>query len=137
MYLDGGWQMLIDGLVIAAKNAKARIVMGKKATGIERTDSSGWLVMLSDKTQVSAKIVVIAVGPKKDAYSLFNDNVRPKMVSKAAKEARPIRMACLDVALNNLPDKDALFDLGVDLPYIFRFILHMQSLLLRAVHLSM
>ena len=59
------------------------------------------------------------------------------MVSKAAKEARPIRMACLDVALNNLSDKDALFALGVDLPLIFRFILHMQSLLLRAVHLSM
>jgi phytoene dehydrogenase-like protein len=41
------------------------------------------------------------------------------MVSKAAKEARPIRMACLDVALNNLPDKDALFALGVDLPLYF------------------
>jgi hypothetical protein len=33
--------MLVDGLVIAAKNAKARIVMGKKATRVERTDSSG------------------------------------------------------------------------------------------------
>ncbi|MCC2647741.1 MAG: phytoene dehydrogenase-like oxidoreductase [Nitrososphaeraceae archaeon] len=41
------------------------------------------------------------------------------MVSKAAKEARPIRMACLDVALNNLPDKDALFALGVDLALYF------------------
>jgi phytoene dehydrogenase-like protein len=41
MYLNGGWQMLVDGLVIAAKNAKARIVMGKKATRVERTDSSG------------------------------------------------------------------------------------------------
>ena len=41
------------------------------------------------------------------------------MVSKAAKESRPIRMACLDVALNNLPDKDALFALGVDLPLYF------------------
>jgi phytoene dehydrogenase-like protein len=41
LYLDGGWQTLVDGLVIAAKNAKARIVMGKKATRVERTDSSG------------------------------------------------------------------------------------------------
>jgi phytoene dehydrogenase-like protein len=30
MYLDGGWQTLVDGLLAAAKNAKARIVMGEK-----------------------------------------------------------------------------------------------------------
>jgi hypothetical protein len=36
------------------------------------------------------------------------------VLSKAAREARPIRMACLDVALSHLPDKDALFALGVD-----------------------
>ncbi len=36
------------------------------------------------------------------------------MLSKAAKEAKPVRMACLDIALSSLPDKDALFALGVD-----------------------
>ena len=30
MYLDGGWQTLVDGLLTVAKNANARIVMGKK-----------------------------------------------------------------------------------------------------------
>ena len=54
MYLDGGWQTLVDGLLRLAKNANARIVMGKKATMVKRTDSSGWLVVLSDKTQVFA-----------------------------------------------------------------------------------
>ena len=50
MYLDGGWQTLIDGLLNVAKNAKARIVMGKKVTRVERKmeDSySHWLVTLS------------------------------------------------------------------------------------------
>ena len=41
------------------------------------------------------------------------------MLSKAAKEAKPVRVACLDVALNHLPDKDALFALGVDRPLYF------------------
>jgi phytoene dehydrogenase-like protein len=122
MYLDGGWQTLVDGLLTVAKNHKARIVMGKKATRVERrtegSSSSEWLVTLSDKTQVSARIVVIAVGPK-DAYSLLNDNERPEVLSKAAKEAKPIRMACLDVALSSLPDKDALFALGVDRPLYY------------------
>lgn len=100
---------------------------GKKAIRVEKrtkdsdsdsSSSSEWLVTLSNKTQVSAKIVVIAVGPK-DAYSLFHDNERPEVLSKAAKEAKPVRMACLDVALSSLPDKDALFALGVDRPLYF------------------
>ncbi len=118
MYLDGGWQTLVDGLITVAKNANARIVMGKKAIKVKRTDSSGWQVLLSDRTEVSAKIVVIAAGPN-DAYSLFDDNERPDVLSKAAKEAKPIRLVCLDVALSSLPDKDVTFALGVDRPLYF------------------
>ncbi|MGC2571202.1 MAG: FAD-dependent oxidoreductase [Candidatus Nitrosopolaris sp.] len=118
MYLDGGWQTLVDGLLTVAKNANARIVMGKKAIRVKRTDSSGWQVLLEDKTEVSAKIVVIAAGPK-DADSLFDDNERPDVLSKAAKEAKPVRLACLDVALSSLPDKDTLYALGVDRPLYF------------------
>jgi hypothetical protein len=60
----------------------------------------------------------IAAGPKY-AYSLFHDNERPELLLKAAKEAKPVCMACLDVALSHLPDKDALFALGVDRPLYF------------------
>jgi phytoene dehydrogenase-like protein len=118
MYLDGGWQTLVDGLLAIAKNANTKIVMDKKAISVKRTDSSGWQVLLSDKTQVSAKIVVIAAGPM-DAYSLFDDKERPEVLSKAAKAAKPVRLVCLDVALSSLPDKDALFALGVDRPLYF------------------
>ena len=120
MYLDGGWQTLVDGLLTVAENANARIVMGKKAIRVKRTtdDSSGWQVLLDNKTEVSAKTVVIAAGPN-DAYSLFDDNERPDVLSKAAKEAKPIRLVCLDVALSSLPDKDTLFALGVDRPLYF------------------
>jgi phytoene dehydrogenase-like protein len=118
MYVDGGWQTLVDGLLTVAKNANARIVMDKKAINVKRTDSSGWQVLLSDKTQVSAKIVVIAAGPM-DAYSLFDEKERPEILSKAAKAAKPVRLVCLDVALSSLPDKDALFALGIDRPLYF------------------
>jgi phytoene dehydrogenase-like protein len=118
MYVDGGWQTFVDGLLTVAKNANVRIVMGKKATKLKRTDPSGWLITLSDKTQVSAKIVVIAAGPK-DAYSLFDDKERPEVLSRAAKETKPIRMVCLDVAVSSLPDKDTLFALGIDRPLYF------------------
>jgi phytoene dehydrogenase-like protein len=118
MYLDGGWQTLVDGLLKVAKNAKAKIVMGKKAIRVKRNDSSGWQVLLDNKTEVSAKIVVIAAGPM-DAYSLFDHKERPEVLSRAAKEAKPVRLVCLDVALSSLPDKDTLFALGVDRPLYF------------------
>src|SRR5918994_1496412 len=117
MYLDGGWQTLVDGLITVATNAKAKIVRGKKATNVQR-GNSGWLVTLSDHTQISAKILVIAAGPK-DAYGLFQDNERPEVLSKVVKEAKPVRMACLDVALSSLPQKDVLFALGIDSPLYF------------------
>src|SRR5919202_185116 len=112
MYLDGGWQTLIDGLLSVAKNANASIVMGKKAIRVKSTESSGWQVLLDNKTEVSAKIVVIAAGPK-DANSLFDDNERPDVLFKAAKEAKPIRLVCLDAALSRLKEKDTWFALGV------------------------
>lgn len=121
MYLDGGWQTLVDGLLRVAKDANANIVRGKKATKLKRADSSssfGWQVLLSDKTKVSAKIVIIAAGPN-DAYSLFDDNDRPDVLSKAAKESKPVRLVCLDVALSSLPDKDVTFALGVDRPLYY------------------
>ena len=101
------------------KMPKQGLPWGGKATRIERKDSSSrWLVMLSDKTQVYAKTVVIAAGPQ-DAYSLFTDNERPEVLSKVAKEAKPVRMACLDIALSSLPDKNTLFALAVDRPLYF------------------
>jgi phytoene dehydrogenase-like protein len=117
MYLDRGWQTLVDGLVAAAKDAKVRIVMGKKATKLQKSDSS-WLVKLSDHSQVSARVLVIATGPH-EADALFHDGEKPEALSNAVKEAKPIRMACLDVALRSLPQKDALFALGIDSPLYF------------------
>ncbi|HKI09130.1 MAG TPA: hypothetical protein VKA09_12100, partial [Nitrososphaeraceae archaeon] len=63
-------------------------------------------------------IVVIAAGPR-DAYGLFQDNERPEVLSKAVKEAKPVHLACLDVALSSLPQKDVLFALGIDSPLYY------------------
>jgi phytoene dehydrogenase-like protein len=118
MYLDGGWQTVVDGLITAATNAKAKIVRGKKATNVQRTTNSGWQVTLSDHSQISAKIVIIAAGPR-DAYALFHDGERPEVLSKAVNEAKPVHLACLDVALSSLPQKDVLFALGIDSPLYY------------------
>ncbi len=118
MYLDHGWQTLVDGLLTVAKNAGVRIILGEKVTKLKKNDSSGWQVLLSNKTEVSAKTVVIAAGPM-DALNLFDENERPEVLAKAAKQSKPIRLVCLDVALSSLPDKDTTFAIGIDQPLYF------------------
>ena len=118
MYLDHGWQTLVDGLVTAAKNAGVKIILGEKVTKLKKNDSLGWRVLLSNKTEVFAKIVVIAAGPM-DAHNLFDEGERPDVLVKAAKESKPIRLVCLDVALSSLPDKDTTFAIGIDQPLYY------------------
>ena len=36
MYLDHGWQTLVDGLVTVAKNADVRIIYGGKGNQVEK-----------------------------------------------------------------------------------------------------
>jgi phytoene dehydrogenase-like protein len=136
MYIDGGWQTLVNGLLAAAENGKAKIVKGKKVTRVERTDSSRWLVTLSDKTQVSAKIVVIEQVQKMP--TVFSMIMRdPRWCQRRQKKrdiyAWRVWMSLLTTSQTKMP----YLLLEWTYPYIFRFILHMQSLLLRAVHLSM
>ena len=118
MYLDHGWQTLVDGLVTVAKNAGVKIILGEKVTKLKKNDSLGWRVLLSNKTEVSSKIVVIAAGPM-DAHNLFDEGERPDALVKAAKESKPIRLVCLDVALSSLPDKDTTFAIGIDQPLYY------------------
>jgi phytoene dehydrogenase-like protein len=40
-------------------------------------------------------------------------------LSKAVKEVKPVYLACLDVALSSLPQKDVLFALGIDSPLYY------------------
>ena len=54
--------------------------------------------------------------------------------SKGAKEAKPVRVVCLDVALSSHPDKDALFASGVDSPLYFWVHSAYGKLLLRVGH---
>ena len=114
MYFNHGWQTLVDGLVTVAKNAGVRIILGEKVTKLKKTDSSGWQVFLSNKTEVYAKTVVIAAGPM-DALNLFDENERSDVLVKAAKESKPIRLVCLDV----VSSCGEMFATGIDQPLYF------------------
>ena len=114
LYLDGGWQSLVDGLHEAARRAGVRFETGAPVRAVEH-DEAARGVRLGDGTERHASAVVLAVGPA-DAAGLAP---RSRALGRWAEEAIPVRAACLDLALTGLPRPHARFALGVDAPLYF------------------
>jgi phytoene dehydrogenase-like protein len=116
LYLDGGWQTLVHGLREAAEKEGVKIIAGKRVKTIER-DARVRGVRLTNDVFHAARTVVIAAGPA-EACELIEGSEETAL-SEWAKAARPVRAACLNVALERLPEPRALFALGIDRPLYF------------------
>lgn len=118
LYLHGGWQTLIEGLRATAAQAGVRIVTGARVETVAR-DSNGRVsgVRLADGAFHAASSVVIAASPA-EAYALV-ERGEETVLHSWAQAAIPMKVACLDVALQRLPQPRALFALGIDQPLYF------------------
>jgi len=110
-YVDGGWQVLVDGLRDAARAAGATIVTGTRALAVEH-DGPLHAVRLEDGTCHTAAAVILAVTPA-EAAALVPAS---RDLAAWAANAIAVRAACLDVALSHLPVPRARFALGIDRP---------------------
>jgi phytoene dehydrogenase-like protein len=110
-YVDGGWQVLVDGLRRVGQNLGARIVTSAAALGIEH-DERVRGVRLADGRLVRATGVVAATSPRSLAHLLAD----AEPAARWSREAIPVRAACLDVALRRLPGPGRVFALGIDAP---------------------
>lgn len=113
LYLDGGWETLVDGLRAAAIKAGVSITTGAGATAVER-DQRAWRVCLTDGSSPSASAVVLAVPPDA-AATLLADEADGTLRAWLAN-VEPARAACLDVALRRLPNPAMPYCLGIDQP---------------------
>lgn len=116
LYLDGGWQTLVDGLASCATRHGVQVETSAAVTGID-ADGSGAVVSTGDGRTFEAGVAIIAAGPH-FAAQVVNDGRVPSLTRWAA-EARPIHAACLDVALSSLPKPKDTFALGLQEPYYF------------------
>jgi phytoene dehydrogenase-like protein len=103
-YVDGGWLTLVDGLRAAAERAGARIVGDTHVEGVELGDGYARGVRLRDGSLVRASAVVVATGPR-DAAKLVDGGEHPAM-HRTVDGLTPVRIACLDMALERLPIPD-------------------------------
>jgi len=114
LYVDGGWQTLVDGLRSVALEAGAEILTARRVSAIEPNPKLSE-VRLADGTIHQAAHVVIAATPT-DAAALVpgHASLRAWADSDVSVDA-----ACLDVALSRLPRPQATFALGIDAPLYF------------------
>lgn len=149
LYLDGGWQTLVDGLRACAESAGAVIEAGAAVEEVEVADGCVCGVRLRDSTTIAADAVVLAIAPSEaaalvgaSASSDAGSDARSDAGSGASSDAGsdagsengsdqgselrawadaviPVRAACLDLALDELPVPERTFALGIDEPVYF------------------
>ena len=119
LYLDGGWQQLVDALRDAALAAGATIEASVRVDAVELTgaDQEVRAVRLADGSTVSCGGVILAVPPA-DAVTLLSGPAHDS-VARWAAQAIPLYAACLDLALDGLPEPRSTFALGIDTPLYF------------------
>ena len=113
LYLDGGWQTLVDGLRQAAQNAGVRIITGARVAAIEHNDRVQG-VRLATGELYPTQAVILATDPAE--ASALVDNGQQQPLQRWAQQATPSYVACLDVALRRLPQPRHFGALGIDRP---------------------
>ena len=106
LYLDGGWQTIVDALRRAATAAGVRISSGAPAVAVERSGRTATAVRLADGSRLPASAVIVTGGPA-DVDALVG-------TSFAATLAPAVRHATLDIGLRALPNPRRLVAFGVD-----------------------
>ena len=94
LYLDGGWQTLVDGLVERARTLGVDIRCGQPAPNPDAIDATG---------------IVLATGPE----------AVEKMTGIAIPAGRSVRMASLDLGLEGLPEASTTTAFPLDQPLYF------------------
>ena len=112
LYLDGGWQTIVDGLRRTAVDSGVRIIQAAHAVALERSaERVVEAVRLADRTAIRASSIVLGGGPA-DVDALAGTRF-------GAELPPPIRVATFDVALRSLPKPNATVAFGVDAPVYF------------------
>lgn len=103
VYIDGGWQSLVDGLVARCGPVAPRALRALRA------EAGGW-VASDGHDEHRFDSVVLAMPPER---------VRALLGPAALPSTHPVRMATLDLVLESLPDPEVRFAMAIDAPLYF------------------
>lgn len=115
VYLNGGWQSLVDGLVAKLESLKVEMLLGHTAE-VLTADGKVTGVKLDSGETKSARSVVVVSGPKSARAIL---GTAGDALATQIDALIPVKAACLDVALSKLPNPGCKFILDIDSPRYF------------------
>ncbi len=114
-YIEGGWQVLVDQLAAAARQAGVQIQTDQRIVGVvQHPDGSVCGVRVADGAVQAVSAVVLATDPKTAA--VLTSNTAAHTIATWANEAIPVLMTCLTVGLERLPVPTARLAFGIDQP---------------------
>lgn len=111
LYLNKGWQALVDALVKRAKSKGVEVTLNAKVDMLRR-DADGFALKDKSNRTWKADSVVLGISPKQ-ITRLAGDSLG---VTISSEYCEPIKLASLDLGLSRLPDPSRTFALGMDRP---------------------
>ena len=116
VYLDGGWQTLVEGLRAKAEAAGVKIVSKARVARIERGQQTKRVigVRLADGAMHAASSVIVSASPQETCELV--ESGEKTVLGEWARKAIPVKAAALDIALEHLPQPQTTFALGIDRP---------------------
>jgi phytoene dehydrogenase-like protein len=131
LYVDGGWQTIVDQLKARAISYGVEFVTGTAVRQIKGA-APNLEVDLSDDKKIQTEFVISTASPTEFLH-FFQQEI-PSHLQKMIEAAKPIKGACLDVALKKLPNPNLHFALGLDQPYYYSNHSHAAKLTQNADH---
>lgn len=135
LYLDEGWQRIVDSLHSAAVSSGVNFISSSRIVGVDCQDDRvravrlGGLELDSDRMDTMSLAYPLPLPEHVNGAPLPADTVVLAVDPATAAEltgeaadwpaARPVTAACLDVALRALPNPKKTFALGIDEPLYF------------------
>ncbi|KZE84392.1 dehydrogenase [Paenibacillus elgii] len=117
LYLNGGWQTIVDRLEKMGAAAGVRAMCGKAVRAIEQTNGAVSRVVCADGEAFELAYVISTLPPA-DTCRLIS-NAEHTSLYHWTKEARPSMAACLDLGLKRLPVPGRDIAIGLDQPVFF------------------
>lgn len=116
VYVQGGWQTIVDQLYEKAVRVGVSMMTGKNVTEIEH-DGAVRKIKFADGKEMDITHVISTTPPA--VTSRLLEDVGCKSVLRWKEQARVTEAACLDLCLKRLPVPNRFAVLGVDQPIYF------------------
>ncbi|RYI25152.1 NAD(P)/FAD-dependent oxidoreductase [Bacillus infantis] len=113
IYVDDGWQSIIDQLYNQAVTNHVQIQTSANVKQLTALDNGQWQITVSNQEPIYCSNIIYS-GPPQALNDLLGESAKLPF-----NHFEPIKAAALDVALSRLPNPENLFAMGIDAPYYY------------------